>query len=245
MFFAKIGEFEPCGVFSVGHLILFTLTVISIIVALILSRQKSKEEVKKILKRIIVAIWMLELFRIGYKLYWGDLLFLESYMPLFYCSIFLYSGLLGAFGKGIFERAGNVVLATGSIVGGLTFLVYPATSLPDYPAMHFVSVYSFLYHGCMVYVGLLMLINRYIELKKNDIFLYAISVVVLCLVALVINCIFDCNLMFISKGFPGSLGKAVFEATGVFYTPLAVFFHVVVPYYFVYGIYKLYKKASA
>ena len=244
MFFAKIGEFEPCGLFSMGHLILFFLTVVIIAVALIATRHEDKTEVKKIIQVLIVSIWVLEFFRIGYKLFCGDVMFLESYMPLFFCSIFLYSGLLSAFGKGKVQRAGDVVLSTGGLIGGVVFLIYPSTSLPDYPAFHFVSVHSFLYHGCMVYVGVLMLVSKYIQLKRSDIWLYAVSVFGLCVAALGVNSAFDCNLMFISKAFPGHIGQAVFSRAGVLYTPIMVLIHTFLPFYVVYGIYKLKNKTS-
>ena len=238
MFFAKEGEFEACGLFSSGHFALLFLTILSVIGLVLLSKNKTKSEIKKEIKFITLLMWVFEFFRIGYKLYCGDYMFLESYMPLFYCSIFLYAGLLSSFGRGIFQRTGDVVLATGSLVGGIIFLIFPTTSLPTYPAFHFVSIHSFLYHGAMVYVGLTVLATRYIELNKKDIWRYFSLVVVLCLVALVINNIFDCNLMFISNGFPGRLGKELFLATGKFYTPLAILVHLFLPYYVVYGINK-------
>ncbi len=241
MFLAKLGEYAPCGIFTAGHLVLFFVTALIIFVALMLTYKKSAAEIRKIIRIIVCVMWVLEIFRIGYKLYCGDLLFLESYMPLFFCSIFLYSGMFSAFGKGKLQRTGDVVLATGSLLGGVVFLLYPATSLPDYPILHFVSIHSFSYHGCMVYVGILMLITRYIELKKSDIYGYFVSVLVLCFVALLVNVCFDSNLMFISKAFPGKLGQAVFNATGVFYTPIMVIVHAFLPFYFVYGIYKLKK----
>lgn len=233
-----MGVYKACGLFSPGHFVLLILTILAIAVLLYFSKNKAVLKVKGIIKRVVITAWMLEAFKIGYKLYCGDLRFLESYMPLFYCSIFLYAGLLSAFGKGNLQRAGDVVLITGSLVGGVVFLIFPTTSLPDYPALHFVSIHSFLYHGAMVYVGMLMIIKKYIKLRKNDIWLNALVTGALCVVSLVINVIFDCNLMFISKGFPGRLGAFLFDKTGNLYTPLAVVVHLFLPYYIVYGIIK-------
>ncbi len=242
MFLAKIGEYSPCGIYSSGHIILLFITLMATTVALKISRRKSSSEIKKIIQIIVISLWGLEFFRIGYKIYCGDFWFLESYMPLFFCSIFLYSGIFSAFGKGKVQRAGDVVLTTGSLVGGVAFLLYPSTSLPDYPMLHFVSLHSFLYHGLMVYVGLLMLISGYIKLNRNDIWLYAVSVGILCGVVYMVNIAFDCNLMFISKGFPGVLGKEIYNIMGVFYTPAMILVHMFVPYYVIYG---LSKKLSA
>ena len=238
MFFSKIGEYKACGLFGFGHFSFVFVTALAIAVSLFFTKNKSRAQIEKSIKIIVITTWLFELFRIGYKLSCGDYMFLESYVPLFYCSIFLYAGLLSAFGKGKIKRAGDVTLMTGSLVGGIVFLIFPTTSLLDYPAFHFVSVHSFLYHGAMVYVGLLLLTNKYIELKKSDILLYAMLTAALCLTALIVNSIFDCNLMFISKGFPGSFGDALYLSTQKLYTPLAILVHLLLPYYVVYGINK-------
>lgn len=39
--FAKIGEYEPCGIFTTGHLVLIIITVIGIIIALKCSQKKT------------------------------------------------------------------------------------------------------------------------------------------------------------------------------------------------------------
>ena len=238
MFFAKIGEYKPCGIFTTRHFVFLFLTSFVVIVLLLFLKNKGKPEVRKRIRVVVITAWALEFFRIGYKLYCGEIMVLESYMPLFYCSIFLYAGILSAFAKGILKRAGDVTLMTGSLVGGVVFLIFPATSLLDYPAFHFVSVHSFLYHGAMVYIGLLMLMTKYIELKNNDVWLYAAVTAVLCLAALIINNIFDCNLMFISKGIPEKLRDDFLVLNKEYYTLLSVLLYLFLPYYIVYGINK-------
>ena len=51
-FFARPGEYEPCGIFSWGHLALIIVTIIGIKVALKKTVHKTKKEVKKIIKNI-------------------------------------------------------------------------------------------------------------------------------------------------------------------------------------------------
>ncbi len=238
MFLAKIGQYDSCGLFGLGHIAFLFVTIILIFVMLRHFKDKSIAEVEKNIKVVTIIIWILEILRIAYKLYCGEYKFLDSYVPLFYCSAFLYAGLLSSFGSGMIKRAGDVVLATGGLVGGTIFLIFPMTSLPDYPAFHFISFHSFFYHGAMVYVGCLLCLTNYVELKIGDIWLYAMFVGAMCFIALIINNIFDCNLMFISKAFPGKLGKVLFVSTGKLYTPLAVLVHLFLPYYAVYGIAK-------
>ena len=49
-FFARPGEYEPCEIFSWGHLALIIVTIIGIKVALKKTVHKTKKEVKRIIK---------------------------------------------------------------------------------------------------------------------------------------------------------------------------------------------------
>ena len=154
MLFANPGEYEACGMFTKGHITLLLLTVIGIIVALKNTANKTKEEVKQIIKRCTILMCVLEVITITFKLLTGDPRNLNNYVPLYYCSLLLYAGLFSSFAKGQLQRMGDVFLATGGIIGGIVFLIFPTTSLPAYPALHYVSLHSFLFHGTMVYLGL-------------------------------------------------------------------------------------------
>jgi len=124
---------------------------------------------------------------------------INTYLPLYYCSILLYAGLLSSYGKGALKRIGDVSLATGSIIGGIIFMIYPSTSLTYYPAYHVLSIHSFLFHGTMVYLGILLNQTNYVELKLSDVKYFAVLVGIMSVVALIINNIFNSNLMFISQ----------------------------------------------
>ena len=173
MFFSKPGEYEPCGIFTLGHLKLIILTAICITMALKNTVTKSKNEIKNIIKKCTITMWIFEAIIITFKLCTGDIRNVNNYVPLYYCSLLLYAGLLSSFGKNKLERMGNVFLATGGIVGGVVFMILPTTSLPSYPMFHLVSIHSYIFHGVMVYLGLLINLTHYIEVEKNDIKYYA------------------------------------------------------------------------
>ena len=239
MFFAKAGVYEPCGIFTKGHLWLVILNVMGVVISLIKSRHKTKEEVSKLIKECTIFVWILEIIMIIYKFTTGDPRNLNNYMPLYYCSMLLYGGLLSSFGKGVFKKIGDVVLASGTIVGGVVFLILPTTSLPTYPFFHLVSFHSFLYHGIMIYIGLLISMTNYVKLKFSDIKYYAILVLIMCLVALGLNIIFDCNLMFISKDFPGTPITILYKLVGRYFTPIMIIGQMTLPYILIYGIMKI------
>lgn len=242
MFFAKAGEYEPCGIFTVQHFELIFITILGIIFALKNTVNKTKEEVKQIIKRCTIVMWILEVIMIIFKLCTGDVRNLNNYIPLYYCSLLLYAGLLSSFGKGKVKRMGDVFLATGGIIGGLVFIILPTTSLPTYPMLHMVSLHSFLFHGTMIYLGLLIDITKYIELQASDIKYFATLVGIVCVLASFINKKFGSNLMFISQNFPGMPIEIIYNATGKFYTLVMSLAQMTLPFYVVYGIIKLVNK---
>lgn len=236
--FSNIGEYEPCGIFTKGHFILIAITITGIFIALKYSIKKNKEEIHKIIKCITIIAYILEIFKIIYNINQNSLSAVNTYLPLYYCSMLLYAGLFSSFGKGSLKRIGDVSLATGSIIGGIVFLIYPSTSLPIYPAFHILSIHSFLFHGAMIYLGILINKTRYIELKKEDIKYFSILVGCMSIVALIVNNLFDGNLMFISNNFPGTPIEILYRITngGILYTLIMIIIQMIVPFYISYYV---------
>ncbi len=238
--FSNIGEYEPCGIFTTDHFILIGITIIGIIIALKFTSNKSKEKVHSIIKKITIIMCILEVVKISFNLQQNSFRDVNTYMPLYYCSILLYAGLLSSFGKGALKRAGDVCLATGSVIGGIVFIIYPSTSLPMYPAFHFLSIHSFLFHGTMIYLGILINKTQYIELEQNDIKYFASVIGIMSIVALIINKLFNGNLMFISNNFPGTPIEILYDITngGIMYTLIMVLAQMTLPFYITYVIIK-------
>lgn len=241
MFFAKPGEFAPCGMFTKEHFILLAITVLIIIIAL--KNTVNKKDTKKIIRKCTIFLWIMEVIIILFKILITKSRNVNDFLPLYYCGIILYAGVCSSLGKNTIERTGNVFLATGAIVGGIIFLIFPTTSLLTYPTIHLVSIHSFIFHGIMMYLGLLVNFSNYIELKNKDIINYASIVGIVCLVAYIVNKQFDSNLMFISKNFSVvPLIKYLYENTGNFFTPLMIISQCTLPFYLIYGMRKNIKK---
>lgn len=244
MFFAKAGKYEACGIFSAGHLILILITLSCVFVSLKKTIHKNKDEILKIIRILTTAVWILEVLKISFNLQYFRIYDVKEWIPLYYCSIMIYAGFLSSFTKGGFKRAGDVFLATGGLVGGIVFIILPTTSLPTYPAFHFISMHSFFFHGTMIYLTILINKTHYIDLEKKDILYFAALVGCVCLAALYVNIRFDSNLMFISKNFPHTPIEPIYKITGPLFTPLMIIGQMTVPFYVVYAIIKLSKKET-
>lgn len=224
------------GMYTFQHIALFAVTIIVISLAVKFTKIKEKQNVKKIVRILTIIIWILEIFKTIYVFKMGDGGNLNKSVPLYYCSLLLYTGLLSSFGKGKIQRIGDVFLSTGGIVAGIVFIIFPTTSLPEYPVWHFISLHSFLYHGVMIYIGVIMNKFNYIELNKKDIIYYAGLITIICILAYIINIQYGSNLMFISRDFPGTPLEFIYKHTGKFFPIFMSAVQITLPFYVVYGI---------
>lgn len=230
LFLADEGTYEPAGIPSVGYFILMFVTFFCIYKALKKTLAYSYTEIRKIIRRMITVLWGLEIFKIGYRFYYGYASDLGTWVPLYFCSITLFAGLLSSYATGVLQHIGDVFIAVGGLIGGICFLLYPSTSLLLFPAWHFLSIQSFLYHGSMTYLGILVNRSGLVELKKSDLKYYAGYVFVFCLLAQGLNLAFGSNLMFTNKPFEASI-LVIMEGMGRFYTPFMFLVQMFVPFY--------------
>lgn len=239
--FSIRGVKEGCGLYGIEHLVLFILTITIIFIVLHFTKRFNHNQVQKVLKITCILLWILEIIKIVFVLQFTPLIRVNEYLPLYFCSMLLYALLLSNLKNKYLRRVGDVFLATGGLIGGIVFLIMPTTSLPYYPAYHFISIHSFLFHGTMIYLGLLLNITGYIKLKLNDIYYYAALVLFLSIIALIINNIFNSNLMFISKDFPGTPIHIIYNLSGIFFAPIMIIGQMTLPFLIIYYLIKKFK----
>lgn len=241
MLFKSANEVNPCGMFSTEHFRLLAITLICVAIALKYTKNIEKDKVKKIIRKTTIFLWILEIIKILFNIKNYGFSAVNKYVPLYFCSLILYAGIFSGYCKGTLKKMGDVFLSTGGIVAGLIFLIYPLTSLTSYPAIHFISIQSFILHGIMLYIGLLMLITKYTTIEKRDIIYYSAIIVIISGIAYIVNLKFGSNLMFISENYPGTYIETIYNNTGKFFTLFMTVAQATMPFYTVYGIYSLFK----
>lgn len=222
MFFCPPYTYTPCGMFTVGHLVLFLVTVIGVAAGLYLTRHLDARRVRLTVRIVTALLWALEVAKILFVLLVTKSDNPNDFIPLYYCSLILYAGLFSSVGKGFWQKLGDVFIATGGVMGGICFLIYPSTSLPRYPTFHFISFHSFLLHGLMVFLGLLLLLRGVYRIRLGDIPYCAGLVSAISAVAYLFNLWWDhahpdrafANLMFVSKDFPSTPISILYRLTG-------------------------------
>ena len=211
MFFKSSNEVTPCGMFSTEHFILLTTTLVCVSIALKYTKNMKKDNVRKLIRKTTIFLWILETIKIIFNIKNYGVNAVNKYVPLYFCSLILYAGIFSGYGKGLFKKMGDVFLSTGGIIAGLIFLISPLTSITTYPMFHYISIHSFVLHGIMVYIGILMLITKYTTIEKRDIIYYSAIIVIISAVAYVVNLKCDSNLMFISQNYPGTFIEIIYK----------------------------------
>lgn len=249
MFFCVPYSVPPAGLFGAGHFLLLFATLALLFAALYLSRATSSRGVRRVLRVVTLALWALELFKILFVLLRTGSRNPNDFVPLYYCSITLYAGVLSSLGKGKWQRAGDCFLATAGLVGGAVFLIFPTSTLLQYPAWHVLSCHSFLLHGLMVYLGVLLMMRGVYRPVLRDILYPAVILSLVCALALAFNACFDAvfgtrvaNLMFLSKNTPGTPLALLWRVTGRFYTPIMWIGQAFLPFLLVYLPLRFYKR---
>lgn len=231
-FWAERKLYEPCGMFTYGHMILLLLSIIILIGLLGISKNISKAQIKKVTRVVAVCITILEGIKIGFNFYFGYT-WINAWFPMAYCSIFIYSLWLSGYGKEKWRKKGDVFLAGASIVAGGTYLIFPSTALTMYPMWHYLSMYSMLFHTLMVYMGVLYLCKLEIKLNKKLYKTYVKFYLFFALIALSFNNYFESNLMMLRD--PGKIPvpflQVLYTSTPWAYTFLVFIVYLIVPYW--------------
>ena len=224
MFFARPELYPSAGIFGFWHLLLLAVALGLIAVGLTLSRRLDAVGVRRVVRVATLVLWVLEAVKVLFVLLVVGSRNPNDFVPLYFCSLTLYAGALSSFGRGWLQRVGDCFLAAGGTVGGAVFLLFPTTSLPRYPALHFISLHSFLLHGLMVYLGLLLLIRGVFRPRLFDLVYYFALVSLTCAIACFFNWSYDlfadapvANLMFMSKDFPGTPITLIYHLCGAFF----------------------------
>ena len=240
MFFAKLGIYKACGLYNYKHFLSIILIGIILYISIKKTKINNKNDITKIIKYLTIIVWILEIIKIVFNIYIGNINNVNTYVPLYFCSILLYAGILSGFIKGKLKKTGDVFLATGGLFAGICFLISPGTSLGIYPLFHFISFQSLFYHAVMIYLGIIIAKYNYINVKLSDLKYYALLIFIICFLAYIVNINFNGNLMFISSGF--ELFNIFENLFGQYYCIMMIIGQMTIPFFFGLLINKIIKK---
>lgn len=197
--FAPSGKYEACGLFNTTHFIALAVCLILVIVAVYFSRNISEKKFNTITRISAIGITILEIVKIIYNLYYDFNAPINNWLPLHFCSLFIYSLWLSGYFSGHIKKIGESFLIGGGIIAGLTFLIVPSTSLRLFPIFHFQCLYSLLFHALFLYFGLVILIRNFFTLNLKSYLYYVIFTSFFCIIAYILNTTTEANFMFLEN----------------------------------------------
>jgi hypothetical protein len=129
---------------------------------------------------------------------------------------------------------GQAYLSGPSLIAGLSFLIFPTTSLKILPLFHFLSFHSMIYHSLMLYVGIMYFKSNVIEYKIKEGKYYILFLLIFSLFAILINYIYGSNMMFYDNpyNFPFQFIIDIYNFSNILYTVI-VFLAYLTLYYVV------------
>lgn len=161
---------------GIGRYVYLIASVVLLFGLLFLLRKAKRETIRNYLK--VLGIFMIAIYiaKTAWESYFDitkgpDRAFNIGLLPFDTCSIIMLAAPLAGFAKGKAEKAGAAWLATGSIVGGISNLLF-LQALHYYPFWTFGAFYSMIWHFLMVFTGLWLLVTNYVEINFKTV-LYA------------------------------------------------------------------------
>ena len=97
MFFAKPDLYPAAGLYNLSHLLVVIILIILIIISVKMTKIKQKEDITKVIKIATIIVWILEIIKIIFNFLIGNISNVNTYVPLYFCSLLLYAGIFSGF----------------------------------------------------------------------------------------------------------------------------------------------------
>ena len=240
--FHKFTEREAAGLYGREHLLYITLTLLLVALCLFLCRKVGDRGFRRIHIFLTLFITATEIAKITLCIVGREPV--DNWIPLYFCGLFSFA-LWFLFSKNEkLKKAGYSYITMGGILAGVFFTFYPSTSLARYPALHPASIHAAIFHGAMIYFGLLILARGFYLPKSEDLKYYFSFVTAAVAVSLPINSIFGTNCMFLSDPFGLPVLTGLAENLPILYIIIVWLSQAFILFKLSIFIYNLFRKAK-
>ncbi len=246
----NIPDFDS-DLFCTAHIIYIALVyLLSFIISYALRRTRH-ERVTAMLKAQFVIMLLLEIGKISWESYYdittGRGFNYFGILPIYTCSLVMYSLPFAAWGKGLVKRAALSFLTTIGLLYGAIGVVY-CNGLNFYPFWTFGAFYSLYFHSAMFFTGVFLLMTRFHELEWKDALLALIPILLLSAIAIPVNYAIGSDYMLVYSGGGVPLYEDLAEALAnkglrFVYTIIMLLTHIPLAAVVI-AVYKLLRKCS-
>ena len=182
---------------GLAQYIYLIISIILLIILLIYFKKASKKKVLKIIKTLSIFLVVFYLFKTTWESIYDIKLegsFNTGLLPFDACSIIMFAGIIASFTKGKVKKYALSWIATGGIVGGIATMLY-LNAFKYYPFFSFGAFYSMIWHFLMVFMGLLLIVTKSVEINYKTVIKGFIFHLIFSLIVIPIDFIFDFDFM--------------------------------------------------
>lgn len=239
--FLPANRVTACGMWSSTYIIALAITLALIAPGLYFSRKLGERGVRRVLLAAAVFSISTEIVKM---IFVGVTYGVEEveWTPLYFCSCYMYALVMALSKRKSLQNTGLAFLFYGGILGAAAFFAYPSACIPRYPIYHFMCLRTMLFHGSMIYVGILIVMTGYYQPDKRHFKNFALMVGIIGILAYGINRVTGENFMYISKPLDIPVFKTVFNAIPALYPFLGILLQMIGPFWVTHGIWCLTKK---
>ncbi len=205
-FFGFGGYTRPAeGYFSWQHILFVSILMVLMVGFAVYfgrkNRNKDEKQKNKVLIAIAIAIDSFELFKIVLLCFRsGDPLDWLYTLPLFLCSLQLFTIPLAAFSKGRVKEASLDFVLIFGILGAVLGTYLAGNNYSAYPVLSFDNVVSGITHSLSGFASIYIAVSGMTSMKKKNIPITLGILTAACVVAYITNHIVDYNYMFLMAG---------------------------------------------
>ena len=198
-FYDHFTQEDVCGLFNLPQL-LWVLAFFSLAaLTLFFARKLTVKRVGKLHFWIAIAVTVMEATKVAIRVYKRQ--GADDWMPLFYCSLFVFAVWLALCKNKTLQTVGYSYMVMGGIMASVFFTVYPSTSLALFPIWHPSTIYSFVYHFLMFFLGALIAIKKiYVPATKHALH-YFLFILAASVPSVIFNETIGTNCMFLRHAF--------------------------------------------
>ena len=243
---------EPEGFLSWQHLLFVTVLMALMVYAAIFYGKRNALKSERVkYKTLAIAALLID----GFELFKLILFCFRDHnpmswvynLPLFLCSIQLFTIPIAAFGKGRLKEACLDFIVIFGLAGGVLGTYGAGPGYASMPVLSFDNVVSGITHAISGFTALYIMIVGLTSMKKKNIPFSFSILSFFALVAYIANRLLDCNYMFLmsSDGSPYKIADPWLKGHPVFYPLLVVglFYIYIAVFYLVY--YRILAKMDA
>ncbi len=239
-FYDHFTEADIAGMFNLTHL-LYALAFFGLMaLALYASRRMKEKTLDRLHLIIAIVVTACEIVKVALRI--AKKQSIDSWIPLYFCSLFLFAVWLPLTKNKHLSIAGYAYVTMGGIPASVAFTVYPSTSLAIFPVWHPSTIYSGVFHFAMLYLGLTFLIKGKYKPEWKHVAHYFLFMLVFAIPSVILNEKFQTNCLFLRHAFKLPFLEWMIDVSPYFYMAVVFFAQSVALYLAACGVYKLIDK---